>query len=66
MLKNFRIIVKLLLNRVQALRKIVTDLGPIFQERLRTIEELGDQWSDRPVRTLAYSRYTVTKTDLTP
>lgn len=46
---------KLFLNRTQALRKIVTDLGPIFQERLKTLEDLGDQWSDRPVRKLAFS-----------
>lgn len=50
------IVSKLILDREEALRKVIEDVGPIFEERQAKLLELGDQWTDRPVRLVHYDR----------
>jgi len=42
------IVSKIVLNRDEALGKVITDVGPIFKERQERLRELGNQWIDRP------------------
>jgi hypothetical protein len=32
------------------LAKVVEDVGPIFEERRQKLQELGNNWTDKPVR----------------
>jgi len=43
-----RAVSKVLLNRDEALGKVMKYVGPIFQERQDKLLQLGDEWLDRP------------------
>lgn len=42
------IVSKFVINRDEALHKVVTDIGPIFEARREKLREFGNQWTDRP------------------
>lgn len=45
----YRIVAKFILNRDEALGKVLKYVGPMFIDRMAKMRELGDEWTNRPV-----------------